>query len=795
MRLFQSRLVRYSLGTFLLLVALAYAFCLPRHLFRDPVSTVVEDRDNQLLGARIAADGQWRFPEIDSVPYKFEQALLTFEDKRFYKHRGVDPLAIARAMRLNIKQKRVVSGGSTLSMQTIRISRKGQGRTITEKIIEAIQALRLEETHTKEDILKLYASHAPFGGNIVGLDAAAWKYFGRSPHNLTWAESAMLAVLPNSPALIHPGRNRQKLLDKRNALLDRLAEKGLLDETSVELSKAEPLPEKPIPLPNLAPHLTDRFLVEQNNQKDFQRVSRQLTTIDANLQRLANDIVNRQHLHLREQAIHNAAALIINTETGDILAYVGNTRAGKDHNQAVDVIQAPRSSGSILKPFLYAAMLSEGEMLPDMLVEDIPSYYGAYQPKNYDKTYSGVIPAGESLIRSLNVPAVRLLYDYGVDKFQNRLQHMGMTTLHRAPADYGLTLILGGAEVSLLDLGTMYSGMGRMLTEYQSDQDNYPRDPFEPISYKPNRESSEETARAYLPLQPGGVYSAFEMMTDLRRPAAAGRWKNFASSRFVAWKTGTSFGFRDAWAVGVTPEYTVAVWVGNADGEGRPGIIGVEAAAPLLFDIFDVLPGREWFDPPYDDLESTPVCRFSGYLPTRDCEQIDTVFVPGYKSFQKQCPYHEQVFIDTQGKRVTATCADAHEMTAKSFVVLPPVADRFYREQTAQYQKLPSYRSDCIQAANQSSNTSELELAYPRNNARLYIPTELDGTRSGVVFEAVHRRDGATIHWHLNDEYLGNTDQLHTKLLAPPPGKHTITLVDERGLRHKTSFTILNQSE
>ena len=344
---------------FLGILIVAYWFCLPFPLFQDPTSMVLEDVEGNLLGARIASDGQWRFPQTDSVPEKFEKAIIEFEDRRFYSHPGVDPIGIARAFSQNIKAGKIVSGGSTLSMQVIRISRKGKSRSIFQKMIEIIQATRLEIKFSKENILSLYASHAPFGGNVVGIDAASWRYFGKKPQLLSWAEAATLAVLPNSPALIHPGRNRQALLEKRNRLLDRLLEKGDINKLTCELAKEESLPEKPLPLPQLAPHLLERAYAENFRGKKNKR-TRFRSTINKDLQNHVNRILANHQRRLKDNLIHNIAAVIVEVETGNIVAYAGNVKSGKKHNEAVDVIKAERSTGSILKPFLYAMMLDEG---------------------------------------------------------------------------------------------------------------------------------------------------------------------------------------------------------------------------------------------------------------------------------------------------------------------------------------------------------------------------------------------------------------------------------------------------
>lgn len=380
----------------------AYIFCLPKQLFHVSYSTVVADRNGELLGARIASDGQWRFPPRTTTPEKIRQCLVTFEDKHFYHHWGVNPLSIGRAIYQNLKNKRIISGGSTLTMQTIRLARN-ESRTFGEKLIEMILATRLEFRASKEEILSMYISHAPFGGNVVGLDAAAWRYFGHPAEELSWAESAMLAVLPNAPSMIHLSKGRKALLDKRNRLLKQLHEKGIINTSTYELAVSEPLPAEPHPLPHIAPHLVSRFYQERNGQYS-------LSTIDKNLQIQIESLAERWSNEFNRSDIRNLAILVIDIETNQVAAYCGNVHfEQKQAGNQVDVIQAPRSTGSILKPFLYYAMLQEGSLLPQMLLPDIPININGFTPQNFSLQFEGAVPASEALARSLNIPAVTML--------------------------------------------------------------------------------------------------------------------------------------------------------------------------------------------------------------------------------------------------------------------------------------------------------------------------------------------------------------------------------------------------
>lgn len=766
----------------------AYYCCLPKPLFKDTTCIVLNDKNGQLLGARIAADGQWRFPYQEQLPDKFIQAITTFEDHRFFQHPGFDIIGIGRAISQNLKAKKVVSGASTISMQVIRLARKGKARSFIEKIRELILATRLELAYSKKEILALYASHAPFGGNVVGLETASWRYFGKQPALLSWAEAAMLAVLPNSPALIHPGRNRTALLLKRNRLLQRLFERGYIDELQLSLSKEESLPTKPLPLPNLAPHLLDRakqdFFANQANA-----ITRLATTIDLDLQTLATQIIQKHQHQLKGNGIHNSAALLLDVESGHVLAYVGNAiHTGKEHGEQVDIIKAPRSTGSILKPFLYAGLLQEGQLLPNSLVTDIPIQMNGYQPKNFHESYDGVVPASQALIRSLNVPFIKLLQLYGLEKFHFLLRELGLRTIRQPASHYGLPLILGGAEGTLWDITNAYRSMAKTLNNYAILNGEYDPDDFMPTSYTNLEKPSKHLVKEAPVLTAASIYYTFEAMKQVERPNAAGNWEQFSSSQKIAWKTGTSIGFRDAWAVGVTSKYAIGVWVGNADGEGRPGLVGVQTAAPILFDLFNLLPTADWFDLPYDECVALSVCKKSGYRASPICTP-DTVWVPISGQQAPTCTYHQMVHLDpTEKYQVNSSCLPPNEMIHQPWFILPPGEAHYYQFISPSYQTLPSFLKGCI--INNSATGIPMEMIYPKQSTKITIPRDIDGVMSQTVFKATHRDPLSVIYWHIDDTYIGSTQSFHHQALNSLPGKHLLTLIDEQGNRLEQFFEI-----
>ena len=747
----------------------------PDPLFDVSYSKVLTSREGDLLGASIAADEQWRFPPLSRVPEKYRVAVLRFEDRRFDRHLGVDPLAVLRALWRNFREDRVVSGASTITMQVVRLSR-GKERTYREKLIEALLALRLERSLSKDEILALYAAHAPFGGNVVGLEAAAWRYFGRGPGDLSWAEAALLAVLPNNPSLMHPGRNRDGLGRRRDALLRDLSQAGALDALELALALREPLPSAPRALPRLAPHLLESLAANAPSQARFR------STLDRGLQRQVVERVGRHADQLAQLGIGNLAVLVIDNASFEVRAYVGNARThyALRGGLAVDLVHARRSTGSVLKPFLYSAMLESGEILPKALVPDVPTQYGGFVPENFDRSYRGAVPADVALSRSLNVPAVRMLRRFGVPRFQETLTRLGMTTLHRTPEAYGLTLVLGGAEGSLFELTSLYANLARLANETQIENPNLAM----PIVLVQDAVRERPS-----PLGPGSAWLTLRALAEVSRPESEGDWRAFATSRRISWKTGTSYGLRDAWALGTTPNYTVGVWAGNASGAGVAGLSGASSAGPLLFDVFGALPPAGGFAPPQHDLKIVDTCTSDGYLADELCES-QAEYVPRRSQRALRSPHHVRVHLSADERfRVDSRCASVSEMTTRGWFVLPPNQEFFYRAHHPDYQRPPSYHPDCTTPADVTG--SAIALLYPSEDTAVYIPVALDGQPSQVVFEAVHRRSDATLHWHLDERYLATTHDFHQIALRTHPGRHRLTLVDQRGEVLTRSFDVL----
>ncbi|WP_197429353.1 penicillin-binding protein 1C [Winogradskyella endarachnes] len=766
----------------ILTLLVAYYFCLPKTLFKDPTATVITSDSNELLGALIADDGQWRFPANDSVPDKFKLCILQFEDEYFYKHPGFNPVSIFKALKGNLNSGSVKRGGSTLTQQVIRLSRKGQSRTYFEKLKEIILATRLEFRLSKDEILNLYASHAPFGGNVVGIDAAAWRYFNRNANNLSWAESATLAVLPNAPSLIYPGKNQERLLDKRNRLLRKLYNNEIIDQLTYELSIAESLPQKPYPLPQIAPHLLQK--VAKKN-----RGERIKTTVNIALQEQANTIVKQHYNHLKQNEIYNISVLVLDVKTREVLTYIGNSPTDDAHQKSVDIVDKPRSTGSILKPFLYAAMLDAGDLLPNTLVADVPTQFGSYQPKNYNQTYDGAVHANEALSRSLNVPIVRMLQEFGLDRFYHYLKALQLKDLKYNANHYGLSLVLGGAESNLWDLCKSYAALSSTLNHFNENSSKYYSNEFCQPIYKSDeiinfgKQSTQKDV-----FDAASIYLTFESMKQVNRPQSDESWEYYDSSQEIAWKTGTSFGFRDAWAIGTTKDYVVGVWVGNADGEGRPGLVGVQTAAPILFDVFDLLPKSNWFNQPFDEMLEVKICKKSGYRASSICDATEMQFIQASGKKTEPCPFHKLVHLDVAERyQVNSSCEAISNIINKSWFVLPPLQAHYFKSKNPYYKPLPPFRNDCVESSGIS-----MEFIYPNQQSTIYLPKDFNGKTNDLILKVAHSKPEIELHWYIDSEYIGSTKDIHDMAVLPSTGEHIITVTDELGNSLKHKITILD---
>lgn len=520
-------------------------------------STVVLDREGRLLRPFVTAEGRWRLPILtDDVDPRYLAMLKAYEDGRFDTHGGVDPFALARAAFQFVGNGRVVSGGSTLTMQVARLLEPRDERTLEAKLRQMVRAVQLESRLSKDEILTLYLTLAPYGGNLEGARAASLSYFGREPKRLSFAEAALLVALPQSPETRRPDRSVATARHARDRVLERARERGVITAAEAEAAKAEPVPEARRPFPMLAAHAAEAAVAEKPSEK-VQRLAID-ARLQASLERLARERIERLDAKL------SIAILVIDNTSGEVRAQVGSPDyMSRERAGAIDMTQALRSPGSALKPFIYALAFENGLAHPETLLDDRPSRYGIYQPENFDLAFQGTVTARRALQLSLNVPAVELLNELGPARLLARLRQAEIAFAMSKEAAPGLAIGLGGIGITLADLTRLYAGLAR-----GGDMPELKR--------RAGEGSALSSRRVFDPVS---AWYVFDILRGAPPPdnALAGR---------IAFKTGTSYGYRDAWAIGYDRHYTVGVWVGRPDGSAVPGLVGRVVAAPILFDAY-----------------------------------------------------------------------------------------------------------------------------------------------------------------------------------------------------------------
>lgn len=737
-------------------------------------SAVLLDKHDAFLSAKVACDGQWRFPITKKLPETYKQALIFYEDKNFYRHFGIDPFALVRAFYQNLKNGKVISGASTISMQLARLCLKNKSRSIFTKLEEMYLTIGFEFLYSKEKILQLYSGLAPFGSNVVGLETAIWKYYHKRLEDLSWAEAALFAVLPNQPSMLHLSKNREKLLLKRNRLLRDLNNSIIISQDVYSLSIEEPLPDKPLVLPRNAPHALE-YAIKLKGDATIMN-----STIDLNLQNEVIRISRNHHRIFKANEIHNLAVLVVENKSGNILAYLGNSMdSSVVRNADVDMVHAPRSSGSVLKPLLLVAMMDLGLVGPGSLVPDIPTLINGFRPENFSRQYSGAVSCREVIQKSLNVPSVLMLKEYGIPVFYANLKRFGFSHLFRPWEDYGLSLILGGAEVNMADLARTYAYLAHTLNVYQDHQQKYPDFSDYHLRLLKNEKPHQNILNSNPDLQTAGaIHHMFQSMRlhGMNQEEFNIHTRNSLSP--IALKTGTSFGYKDAWCVGVNPDYTVVVWIGNANGMARPGLIGIQTAAPLMQEIIQLLPAEREWTIPYDDMVFIPVCRQSGFTPGRYCTDIDTQYLPKASKLLKTCTFHQKIFLDTTlNFRVFKDCES--QIVEANWFVLPPAMEYFYASAHPEFKAMPPLREDCREKGAEQFRT--LAFIYPNHNAQIMIPVDLDLQKNPMIFKATHRDPGAEIMWFMDNTYIASSNYPFELTFIPPPGRHHFMIMDREG--------------
>ncbi len=760
-------------------LAAAWRVPLPERL-AQPGSTVVTWRDGSTAHVFLAPDDRWRVPAtLEEVDPAYLEALQRLEDKRFQRHLGVDPLAILRAMVLNISRGQVVSGGSTLTMQLVRVL-EPRPRTLSSKLIEALRAVQLELRLSKREILEAYLTFIPFGRNVEGVEAAALTYFGHSADALSIDEIAVLLAVPQNPNARYPTpAHQERLKEARDEIAARLVGYGLFTEDCrdelaegegdcgaavLERVRGRPVPPKTRAFPRHVPHLATWLRQRHPEQRRIR------TTLDRGVQTVADRELRREKGSLQLRGIHNAAAVIIDHDSAEVRALVGNLDFWDgEHGGQIAAFDAPRSPGSALKPFIYAMAIDRGLALPEFMVPDIPVRYGGYAPQNYDGQFSGLVRLEDALSLSLNIPFIELLGDLGVEPFLGLLRGAGVASLNPEPGHYGLSAAVGGIALTPMELAGLYTilaneGRYRPLRLRQRTEDNL-----------------EEDQRGISLLSPGAAWLTRRALAIKDRPDFPTRRQFNDAPAGIHWKTGTSFGHRDAWAVGSGPRYTAAVWCGNVDNSPSSQLVGSEAAGPLLFDLLEGLADRSApppHDPPPPDLRQIEVCAYSGHPVGSACGETRAAWAPTRSVPTDSCPFHVQRDVDEQsGLALTPTCRAGRSYRTETFLVWPASIRRWLKDQHRRLPSPPAWAPECTPP----NKGGELVILSPPAGQSVFLMPGVPAERQEIALEAESDRAGQRLSWFVDGAYIGSAEAEERLWWTPKAGRHLVVVMDEAG--------------
>lgn len=742
---------------YMVLHILFYAFPLPMEQIERPSSTLVFGENQRLLRAFTSRDEMWRIrTTLKQISPTLQKYLLTYEDRWFYWHPGVNPLALARATVQNLRSKEVVSGGSTITMQIARMI-EPKSRTVKNKLWEIFRALQLEHFYSKKELLEMYFNIAPYGGNIEGAAAASWIYFGKEPTHLSNGEAALLAALPNNPSYLRPDLRPEAAQQARDKVLERMMEHNRLDKAGFAEARKESVPRKRREWPFTAPHLSTLLHLREPE------ASRIYSTLHQPMQVVAERLLNQHVNQWQNEGITNGAIIVIDNRTHEVKVMVGSRNFFDEPNSGqVNGTLAARSPGSALKPFLYALGLAQGLISPALYLEDVPIDYSGYKPENYDRKFSGLVSTAEALERSLNVPAVNL--NAALHKMENLydlLHKAEMSTIHEED-HYGLSLALGGCEVTLFELTGLYSALatqGKL--------------------YRPKLTVDEKEREPMELFDAGTAFIVTDLLAKIRRPDLPAVWE-FTTLPKVSWKTGTSYGHRDAWSIGYNPIYTIGVWMGNFNGEGANALVGAEVAAPLLFDLFTEFCRNErwtWFERP-GNVKVRNVCSLSGQLPTAYCNTLVEEYYLVDHSPAAECEFHKTVLIDEKtGYRLPPGFSSSNQVKELTYIQWPQRIATWRLQNGYEVFTLPE-----VDPASQRQVAGKAPLIQsPVANVTYYFREGVLLDYQKIAFVASVSNDVQRIYWFVDGEMVGSVKPGEKFFYLPTVGKHTIICQDDQG--------------
>jgi penicillin-binding protein 1C len=744
---------------FALFMGLDLLFPLPA---AKPYSPQVLASDGSLLRAYLSPDDKWRMEvALDEVPAELPAAMVAKEDRWFWYHPGVNPLAVGRALWANLRTGERTSGASTITMQVARML-EPKRRTWLGKVQEVFRAFQLEWHHSKTEILEMYMNYLPYGGNVEGVKAASYLYFERPPAQLSLAQCMLLTVIPNRPNSLRPDVAGTAALQARNKWLRRFAADEVFPADQLSDALAEGIPVERHELAYTAPQFCQ-------TARHGRAATRVYTTLDPRMQRLSQDLLRNHVARNKGEGISNGAVLVVDNRTMAVMAYCGSADFGdKAAHGEVDGVQAIRSPGSTLKPFIYAMAFDQGLLTPRMKVLDIPTEFSDFSPVNYDRNFRGEVDAAEALRYSLNLPAVRLLNQVGLRRFVRELRRAGFKSIDRHHRELGLSLALGGCGATLEELVRAYAALanGGVLRALRTDARSAP---------------ASDGLRV---CSPEAAYMISDILSGIQRPDIPSTFLSHSKLPKVAWKTGTSFGRRDAWCIGYNPRYTIGVWMGNMNGKPVLEMSGTKTAVPLLLELFNVIDydaGKEWLKAP-PRIRERLVCTDSGCLPQPGCQHLCKDLAIAGVSPQARCERYRAVYTDTLGQvQYCKACLPPKGFVTQQFAMIAPELALWMDKNGITYPRPPAHNPDCGGVFHDAGPT----IHSPAKGRTYYVE---DGQE--IMLQATPDPSIQMHYWFANDRYLGACEAGGKLFFQPQGGPIELTCMDDKGRTGKILLTV-----
>jgi penicillin-binding protein 1C len=755
-------------GLFLLFLLLNRIFPLPD---RIEYSTIVTDDKGEVIHAFLTHDQQWRMKtDLSEISPLLRKTIIEKEDKYFYYHPGVNVLAMLRALGRNILATRRTSGASTITMQVAR-ELEPKRRTYWNKLVEVFRAFQLEWKYNKNEILQLYLNKVPYGGNIQGVKSASILYFGKNPDHLSLAEITALSVIPNRPSTLVIGKHNDLIVAERNKWLRRWASEKVFTQKEIEDALAEPLIASRGTVPQLVPQLA--LKLEKSGRDAIH------STIDLNMQLKLEKLVKDYSRTLTLKNIRNAAVIVLDNKTHRVLSYVGSAdfQDSTDGGQ-VNGAAAVRQPGSTLKPLLYGSCIDAGLLTPKMTIMDVPVNYDGYVPENYDRTFSGYVTMEYALEHSLNIPAVRSLKALGPDVLIRKLSMCDFKQVDKDRGKLGLSMILGGCGATLEELTGLYSifaNEGRWVRPVYTTDDSI-------VTAKPMRNAwrpvdGPDSAGGRRVLSPAAVFMINEILSKVNRPDFPVNWQTTVHLPKIAWKTGTSYGRRDAWSIGYNKKYTVGIWVGNFSGVGIPELSGANVATPLLFTVFNTIDyddDASWFAQP-GDCDIRKVCTETGLPPGDYCDHVITDYFIPLVSPGRKCDNMQEMYVSPDEKvSYCRVCLPEAGYKKKLYRIVPPEMRDYYEANKIAYVPIPPHNPLCEKMFVEGGPV----VISPTNGSE-YLINRKDP--EPVQLRCKVGNDVGKVYWYINNQFYKAGDAGAKQFFIPTEGPVKISCTDDKG--------------